>query len=229
MIKKEKIVFKSCKKAFREDLDKASKPEDTLKRFYRQIKNLDFNLVNEVKRIDNGRLGIPVYFSVCSEHASRVTGTRKQMGKGTSAVQAETSACMELVERFSFFHFKSQKDNFIEGDYHQLQEAGYPVLDVSYLLQSVHDEKTSPEQLLNLLEGIPLQWTWATNITEEKLVLVPFTWFYTINEFNGPSAGNTPEEAVLQGICELIERDVCSRISSGEIKTPSIDPEIDNG
>ena len=35
----------------------------------------------------------------------RTIGTQKQMGKGGSPAQAEASALMELVERFSFFSF----------------------------------------------------------------------------------------------------------------------------
>ncbi|HDO30472.1 MAG TPA: tetratricopeptide repeat protein, partial [Desulfobacteraceae bacterium] len=57
----------------------------------------------------------------------------------------------------------------------------------------------------------------------EEDVLVPFSWFYAINEFNGPAAGNTYEEAILQGVCEIIERHVCAVISRERLKTPGID------
>jgi len=45
-----------------------------------------------------------------------------------------------------------------------------------------------------------------------------------INEFNGPSAGNCVEEAISQGICEVIERHVSSIISRNRMKTSVIDP-----
>ncbi len=38
-----------------------------------------------------------------------------------------------------------------------------------------------------------------------------------------PSAGNTTEEAALQGICEIIERHVCSLINNKKLETPQID------
>jgi ribosomal protein S12 methylthiotransferase accessory factor YcaO len=38
-----------------------------------------------------------------------------------------------------------------------------------------------------------------------------------INEFNGPSAGNCVEEALSQGICELVERHVSSLISTNNL------------
>ncbi|PHR26907.1 MAG: hypothetical protein COA36_10640 [Desulfotalea sp.] len=223
-MKKKTIIFNDCLKAFTEDQDKAITPEETLKIFYSKIEGLDLKILNEVRRIDKGRLDIPVYFSVCGEDAKALIGTKKQMGKGASAIQAEASACMELAERFSFFSFKDNEQNFLTGDYNEMISAGYPVLDLSYLLQSVHDSTADTELLKMLLADIPMQWTWGTNITSGQDVLIPFSWFFAINEFNGPSAGNTNEEAALQGICEIIERHVCSVINNQKIKTPKIDP-----
>lgn len=222
-MKKKSIEFQDCLKTYTTDQDKAITPEETLKYFYKKVKSLDLKILNEVKRIDNGRLDIPVYFSVCGEDALFLTGTKKQMGKGASPVQAEASACMELAERFSFFSFKNNPGNFLTGDYKKMVKAGYPVLDMKYLLDSVHDVHTDVLQLEQLLEEIPMQWTWATNVTLKKDFLVPFSWFYAINEFNGPSAGNTTEEAALQGICEIIERHVCSLINNQKIATPHVD------
>ncbi|MDP3479287.1 MAG: YcaO-like family protein [Desulfoprunum sp.] len=222
-MKKTLITFQDCLKTFTIDQDKAIRPEATLENFYKKIQTLDCVILNEVKRIDNGRLEIPVYFSICGEDAQAMTGTKKQMGKGASPIQAEASACMELAERFSFFSFKNNKDNFITGDYAAMRQAGYPVLDIVLLLKSVHDETTGPDLLQALLKDIPLQWTWARNITRGQDVLVPFSWFFAINEFNGPSAGNTYEEAALQGICEVVERHVCSLVNRQKLMTPAID------
>lgn len=219
----EKIAFKDCFKTFTRDQDKAIKPEETIAHFYKKIEQFDCKILSEVKRIDNGRLDIPVYFSVCTDEARAMTGTKKQMGKGASPLQSKASACMELAERFSFFSFKSDDSNFIRGDYRLMREQKYPVLDPSYLLKSVDDETMSSAQLERLLDGIPMQWTWATNINKDQKVLIPFSWFYAINEFNGPSAGNTLEEAALQGISEIVERHVCSKINRFQLETPLID------
>lgn len=223
-MKKKPVVLKDCRKKFTIDQDKAVTPEETIKRFYERLEKLDFKILSEVKRIDNGRLDIPVYFSVCAEGAQKLTGTKKQMGKGASPVQAKASACMELAERFSFFAFKNDANNFVVGDYGEMRQKGYPVLDTSYLLSSVHDEKSSIELLEKLLDGIPMQWTWATKMSSGEEVLLPFSWFYAINEFNGPSAGNTYEEAALQGVCEIVERHVCSVVNHEKRVTPIIDP-----
>ncbi|MGB3212018.1 MAG: YcaO-like family protein [Desulforhopalus sp.] len=224
-MKKKSIRFNDCFKTFTVDQDKAITPEETLKKFYAKVESLDLEILNEVRRIDNGRLDIPVFFSVCGEDAHALTGTKKQMGKGASPLQAEASACMELAERFSFFSFKNKQGNFLSGDYKTMIRAGYPVLALEYLLASVHDTRSSVQLLEQLLEDIPMQWAWGTNVTRGQDVLIPFSWFFAINEFNGPSAGNTIEEAALQGICEIVERHVCSVINNRKTATPKIDPE----
>lgn len=222
-MKKKSVQLHDCFKTFKIDQDKAISPEETLTRFYQKVEALDLEILNEVHRIDNGRLGIPVYFSVCGEDAQMLTGTKKQMGKGASPIQAEASACMELAERFSFFSFKNNNSNFLVGDYGQMVDKGFPVLDLGYLLQSVHDSDSSPELLKELLAEIPMQWTWGTKIDSDEDVLIPFSWFFAINEFNGPSAGNTLEEAALQGVCEIVERHVCSLVNHEKIITPTVD------
>ncbi len=222
-MKKNKITFKDCPKGFTIDQDKAITPEETVSRFYEKLEKVNLNILSEVKRIDNGRLDIPVYFSVCGEDAAHIIGTKKQMGKGASPAQAEASACMELAERFSFFSFKNSRENFLVGDYATMRAEGLPVMDLDYLLRSVHDVETDSATLEDLLQGIPMQWTWATDITHDQEVLIPFSWFYAINEFNGPSAGNTYEEAALQGISEIIERHVCSVINHNKMPTPAIE------
>jgi ribosomal protein S12 methylthiotransferase accessory factor len=223
MLPKRFVHLQDCFKTYTTDQDKAISPEETVARFKQKLEDLNLDILKEVKRIDNGRLGIPVYFSVCGEDARAMTGTKKQMGKGASPIQAQASACMELAERFSFFTFKSNPDNFLSGDYQEMRDQGHPVLPLKYLLQSVHDTEHDESFLEAILEGIPMQWTWAKNLTDDSEVLIPFSWFFAINEFNGPSAGNSYEEAALQGICEIVERHVCALVNHRKIETPLID------
>ena len=65
----------------------------------------------------------------------------------------------------------------------------------------------------------------ATNLTRGEAVYLPIHWFYLIEEYNGPAAGNCLEEAVLQGLGEVVERHVGSVISHERRPTPVIDPE----
>ncbi|WP_028579146.1 YcaO-like family protein [Desulfogranum japonicum] len=222
-MQKKSIRLQSCRKQYTHDQDKFCSPEQTVTRFKERLKETGLDILKEVKRIDTGRLDIPVYFSVCGEEASAVIGNKKQMGKGSTPEQSQASACMELAERYSFFSFIRNDDNFLVGDYAEMISMGYPVLDQKILLASVHDHSLTPEVFDRLLHGLPMQWTWATRLSDNASVLIPFSWFYAINEFNGPSAGNTFEEAVLQGVSELIERHVCALVSRDKLATPAID------
>ncbi len=204
-------------------LDKAFTPETTLERFQEKIERFSGKIIEQIQRIDNGRLGIPVYFSIYAEDARKITGTTKQMGKGATASLAKASACMELVERFSLFSFRKNPDWFTYATYAEMQAQNLPVIDIKYLLMSVHDQKTSVETAKQLLNHVSFMWTWSKNLTTGQEVLIPFDWFWAINQYNGASSGNLLEEAILQGLCEVIERHVCSIISSKNISTPTID------
>ncbi|MBU1709486.1 MAG: YcaO-like family protein, partial [Proteobacteria bacterium] len=221
-MKKNPIRLNDSFKAYTFDQDKACTPEETVKQFKARLEKVDLDILKDVQRIDNGRLDIPVYFSLTGKDAYKAIGNKKQMGKGSTPGQSMASACMELGERFSFFSFKKNTDNFITDTYANLKAQGQKIMPLEQILQSVHDQETSLETLEKLIGDIPIQWTWATNLNREEEFLIPFTWFYAINEFNGPSAGNTYEEAIVQGISEIVERHVCAVVTHKKLKTPAI-------
>ncbi|MBW2207272.1 MAG: YcaO-like family protein [Deltaproteobacteria bacterium] len=206
-------------KQYTHDQDKIQTPEETVRRFKEKLKKVDLDILEETVRIDNGRLDIPIYFSVCGEDALKIIGTKKQMGKGGTPAQSEASAVMELAERFSFFNFCKNPDNFFVEEYRNLKDRALPF---EFIARSVHDDSEERDIAREVFSRLPLQWTMAYNLTRREEVLIPFTWFYTINEFNGPSAGNCVEEALSQGICEIVERHVSSVVSRDKRNTPRI-------
>jgi len=222
VVKQKPIRLEDCHKTYTYDQDKVFSPEETVRRFKSRLEEVNLDILKEVRRIDNGRLDIPVYFSITGKDARDVIGNKKQMGKGSTPEQSQASACMELGERFSFFSFIKNPDNFIVDTYPNLKAAGYNLMPIKRLLQSVHDEVMEEEMLEKLLADIPIQWTWATNLNRQEEVLIPFSWFYAINEFNGPSNGNSYEESISQGICEIIERHVCAVVSHEKRVVPRI-------
>ena len=216
-----KIVLKDVSKGYTYDLDKSITPEDTVRRFREKLHRVQIRILEETVRIDNGRLDIPVFFSVCGRDAHQVIGTKKQMGKGGTPEQAEASAVMELAERFSLFSFYQDAGNFLVDTYGNLKEKALPF---EAIAQSVHDSASRElDRVYEIFSKLPLMWTWGFNMTRGEEVLVPFDWFFTINQFNGSTAGNCTEEALLQGICEVVERHVSSIISRNRMKTPAID------
>jgi len=214
-----KIILNDAFKGFTLDQDKIVSPEETVKCFKNKLKNLDLDILEYTKRIDNGRLNIPVYFSSCGRDAMSVIGTKKQMGKGATPHQAEASAVMELAERFRFYSFRNNPDNFIIEKYRNLKNKAIPF---EMIAQSVHDDSNDLAITRNIFENLPLKWTQGFNLTQNKEVLIPFNWFFTINEFNGACAGNCVEEGLIQGICEVVERHTSSIISQSRLKVPAI-------
>jgi ribosomal protein S12 methylthiotransferase accessory factor len=215
-----KVVLADAYKGYTKDLDKFITPGETVRRFEEKLKKINLDILEGTERIDNGRLDIPVYFSLCGQDAEEIIGTRKQMGKGGTPHQAEASAVMELAERFSFFSFKDNPRNFLLEEYRNIKDRALPFESIA---QSVHDDSLELDRAREVFSRLPLKWTRGYNLTKDKELLVPFDWFFTINEFNGTSAGNCQEEAILQGICEVVERHVSSVISLNRLKTPAID------
>lgn len=217
---KYKVVLQDAFKGYTLDQDKILTPEETVQRFREKLKAVNLDILEETVRIDNGRLDIPIYFSVCGRDAEEVIGTKKQMGKGGTPHQSEASAVMELAERFSFFSFCKDPKNFFLEEYGNIKDRALPF---EAIAQSVHDDSDELDATREVFSRLPLKWTWAYNMTREEEVLIPFNWFFAINEFNGPSAGNCVEEAVSQGVCEIVERHVSSLVSQNRLKTPAID------
>ena len=215
----DEIVLNDVYKQSTYDLDKTLPPEETVRRFKDKIEQLDLNILDEVVRIDNGRLDIPVYMSYCGPDAEKVTGTRKQMGKGATPEQAEASAVMELGERFSFFSYYNDSKNFITDSRENIKDRA---LSFDVIARSVHDTSEDIDQARRIFEALPLRWARGYNLSDDKPVLIPIDWFFTINEFNGSCAGNCVEEALNQGICEVVERHVSSVVSRGRLNVPGI-------
>lgn len=213
------VELKDAFKGYTYDQDKIMSPEETVAAFKEKLARLNLDILSQTRRIDKGRLDIPVFFSECGADAMNVIGTRKQMGKGGTPAQSEASAVMELAERFSFFSFVKNEENFFDSTPKAL---GEKALAFDQIIKSVHDSEADALKVKPIFDELPLRWTAGYNLTRKKEVLIPFNWFYMINEFNGPSAGNCTEEALSQGICEIMERHTSSLVSHGKLRVPGI-------
>jgi len=217
----ERFRLKDAFKTVKADQDKTVRPEETVRAIRERLSASRMRIMDEVVRIDSGRLDIPVYMSHYGPDARAVTGSRKQMGKGATPAQAEASAVMELAERFSVFSFRANPDEYVTASQADLKDRAMPF---DRIAESVHDQTEYLPQVRRLFAALPMRWCRGRNLTLDAPVMIPFDWFYTINEFNGSSAGNCPEEALCQGICEVVERHVSARVSRERIRVPAIDP-----
>ncbi len=184
--------------------DKHLLPEETIAWVEERFRSSARGVFQELRRIDKGRLGIPVYISLYGAEGLSVTGRLKQMGKGATDILARASALMELVERYSLF--KTVKTgSFPLGTLEKTENA----IPAEILLSSVvdpHEDYEALELARRVLPRIPFHLATALELPSKRETKVPFFWFWLLYEFNGSAAGNTYPEASVQAICELIER-----------------------
>lgn len=221
--------------------DKIMSPEATVRHFKERCKAANLNILKETRRVDTHRIGIPVYYSVCGHDAGRLTGTKKQMGKGVTPALAEASAVMELAERFSLYSFMERPGITITGTFDDIPHA----LPFEKIVQSVEPipmhagtlpkdlpennpssdgQEDDPALQKKIFDMLKLKWVKGFNHSTGNEVSIPMDWFFMINEFNGSSAGNCHEEAVCQGACEIMERHVSAIVAHQKASLPYIDP-----
>lgn len=217
------IQLQSCPKGYFTDLDKACDPLATIRKAYARLAATGKAIYAGSKRIDTGRLGIPVYLGICGPEARKIMPVRKQMGKGSSPEQAEASAIMEFMERFAFFSFWQNPEGTIRATWSEAQSLFGPnLVPVEEMLRSVNDQ-LAPEAAMEILDLTEWLFYPATNLGTGMITWLPIDWFRMLGEFNGSSAGNTPEESLLQGLSELIERHVSAIVDCGRPELPTID------
>ena len=218
------ITLQACPKQYTQDLDKALSPQETAKRVQEKLAASGLDVLATVRRVDVGRLGIPVYLSVCGNDARRIMPTRKQMGKGSSAEQARASAMMELMERYAFFSFWETMPDMVCATWSEAQARfGSELLPLAEITKSVND--TLPlDKAQQVMDLVRWHFYPTTCLNTGKVTWLPLDWFKLLSEFNGTSAGNTQEESLLQGVCELIERHSCCVIDRTRPAAPTIDP-----
>ena len=218
----ETLQLTDALKGYTYDQDKLLTPEETIRRVRDRLGRLDLEILQETMRIDSGRLDIPVYLSLLGVDARRVVPTQKQMGKGATPVQAEATALMELVERFSFFSLSRRRPPGLRLPPGTWGARPCPSLTWPAPCSTL---RRTAAAAARLYEDWPLYFVPATNLTRGEAVYLPIHWFYLIEEYNGPAAGNCLEEAVLQALCEVVERHVGSVITHERRPTPVIDPD----
>ena len=163
-------------------------------------------------------------------------------GKGKSEIQAKVSAVCEAIERYCAVC--DGDEPAVRAAYADLgpDQAVHPAelllfsaaqyehrkewnRDPAHRLQSV------PEPFR---DDVPVDWTPAWSLTHERRRLVPaaYAWyghpdvhehFYCFADSNGTAAGNCLEEAIVQGFCELAERDAVALWWYNRLRRPAVD------
>jgi len=150
-------------------------------------------------------------------------------GKGADLVHALASAACETLERITTW--PQEGEMFITVSRKELAMAGVPALEPSSF--PISNVATSHNPTYN--ERVSLRWVPGWSLLENELILVPRLATHLLpvddvseivldNRANGTAAGNTPAEAAVHGLCELIERDAVCIFTCHMLPARNIDP-----
>lgn len=164
-------------------------------------------------------------------------------GKGRTAIQAQVSAICEALERYSAVWrgdegvYRAAYDDLdpdvaVDPDTLTLySDAQYDGRDEWNKDSVGHRLHVVPERFDRSRE---LSWYDCWSLTEDRPRAVPaaYLWyghpdlhehFFCLGDSNGSASGNVREEAILQGFCELVERDAVAIWWYNRLTVPGVD------
>jgi thioglycine synthase len=91
------IQLRSCRKDYARETQRAVPPEEKLSRVRERLRTAGITRVADITNLD--RIGIPVFSSI--RPTAEQGAISVYNGKGATPVEAEVSAMMEGIERYS--------------------------------------------------------------------------------------------------------------------------------
>ena len=191
----------TTRKAFQSGTHRIRTPEGTLTRVTPHLAAMGITRVANVTGLD--RIGIPVVNAFRPNSRSLSVS----QGKGMTLQAAKASAVMEAIEGY---HAEEVDLPRIKGSYNALR-GQHRLIDTARLAY-LHDTEFDP--------ALPIEWYEAHDLMSDSAVLVPSELIHTdytlprgpnaacfVASTNGLASGNHALEAIVHGICEVIERD----------------------
>lgn len=158
-------------------------------------------------------------------------------GKGWTHAQARMSALGEAIERFTFSD--ERPPDHVRAALSDIGEAGIDPRSTLLFSDAQYERAGTGDGHDRIPEarfdpGQPIGWTIARSLTtgkqrllaSDQMWLTPLTTRdggFCIADSNGCAAGNTIEEAILQGLLELIERDSVAIWWYNQLPVPEVD------
>jgi ribosomal protein S12 methylthiotransferase accessory factor len=217
-----RIVLKDAFKQYHKGQYKLIPPATTIKNGLSALKNLDPPIKIFFSRTDRlDKIDIPSYTVRMNRDAEYFYAPLKKSletfgmswGKGADTIQSKASAIMEFIERFSLAWFLCDNRKLIRSSSLNLTK--------KHLRANLPHPFNSDPYLLNEMPSSPSLWSKSFSLTKDKNILFPFDSF--LKGTNGCASGNSLEEAILQGLCEVIERHVTTLIFEKDLLAPTID------
>ncbi|MBV9209752.1 MAG: TOMM precursor leader peptide-binding protein, partial [Acidobacteria bacterium] len=228
---------------------RAVQPEETLRKFNHHVSPIT-GVVNRLVRItaEEDKLqhvyvsGANMAVRTYSFDILRSTLRSRTAGKGITDVQAKVSAIGEAIERYSGTYRGDEAR--VNGSFKSL--GGQAINPETILLFSERQYREREKWLalnspfmrvpLPFEEDAELEWAPVWSLTRKEIRYLPMELCYysypvrnekhfCLPDSNGAAAGNTPEEAMLQGFMELVERDAVCLWWYNRVRRPAIDLE----
>ncbi len=161
-------------------------------------------------------------------------------GKGMTDIQARTSALCEALERYSGVWWRDEY--VVTGSYNHLKpEAIHPnecmaFSETQYARREKWNETTAKYHVVPqpFDDDLDVDWSPVWSLTNQRFRYIPTAYcyyghldflklYFCSADSNGNAAGNTLEEAILQGLMEVVERDSVAIWWYNRIKRPAVD------
>ncbi len=207
------------------NLLKEAQPEETIKCIKNILDNINIKLNEKIIKYEKENKYNPYSLKICIQgHNQYCTN-----GKGSSLINAKASAYAEFMERLqSQFLLLFNNDKFIYSPDEK-------IIDIKNLENNIINEFIRNKNLLNQINLLANSIFDKEYLENNKVILVPF-YDYKNNSIidlpvyilsfvlgsTGLSAGNTIEEALVQGLSEICERFVQTKVINENLSMPDI-------
>jgi oxazoline/thiazoline synthase len=222
-------------------------PEETLKKYQHHISPIT-GVVRELRQLSQDLNGLNhtyaarhhfvTMFDTLDSLRQNVGG--KSAGKGKTDQQARASAFCEAVERFSGV-FQGDEIRYKTSYQKMGDKAIHPNLCMNFSQQQYRNRQEWNVSCPSTFQRVPepfdeereIDWTPVWSLTHQDFKYLPTAYCYfgysqlpkpdCWADSNGCAAGNTLEEAILQGFMELVERDCVALWWYNRVNRPKVD------
>lgn len=232
------LVLRSRAKVFTIDGGhRAAPPEQTYAQYEHLVSPLT-GIVHHVQRADRDSGTLNTFIARHNYLINRHNPPSFSMGKGMTAAQARTGALCEALERYS--GVLCGDEPLVRATFRELgDEAVHPnaclgVSERQYDAREAWNREAPASMWIpeRFDENAETDWAPAWSLTHERRRFVAAAYCYyqyprpkpefALADSNGNAAGTCAEDAILQGLLELIERDATGIWWYGRIRRPGV-------
>lgn len=214
-------------KGYKKGVGKVIPPRETFRITYQKLTQMKHPILANFFKVKN-RSNIPQYRFRGNVYYKQIVLGDGANGKGHGQYLALASGIMELVERYSCLKFLRDRKNSKIASFRQMQNRLFKAENIySNYIEAVHRDNIFPMHK-KVLDADVL-WFKAYTLQGKQLYLPQNLIRFLLQGSNGMASGNSLEEALLHGICEVIERHSLSLVFINKLEVPSIElTTIDN-